>query len=262
MSNDPKGFNPFAKKSGYNPKSCNSLAKPFYRPIEAAIRWCGLIEEEPSILSRLGDSLIPSPTLFPHYPCLGPNTDRIIHATQNGDLAYSRDGRRVGAGEHVAPARLTVQHTDLKEWMAKHYPDQKPDFLFDEIERQTHQAINADSFRALQADCEAKRAELEAALAELEQEKERAGVIVEERNALRKERDSLLAKAKALGTTERNTLLTIIAGLCHHATIDHQVHGAAAKVSRITEHAGAPVSPDTLERVLVLIPAAVESRTK
>lgn len=47
--------------------------------------------------------------------------------------------------------------------MSKHYPDQKPAFLFDETERSTHNAINADSFRALQVDRDAARARLERA---------------------------------------------------------------------------------------------------
>ena len=38
---------------GYNPNSCNALEKPFYRPVEAALRWCGLITHEADILSAL-----------------------------------------------------------------------------------------------------------------------------------------------------------------------------------------------------------------
>lgn len=255
MNHDPKGFIPFAKTSGYDPQSCNALSKPFYRPIEAAIRWCGLIEEEPRILAAVGNFLIPPPHLFPEYRCLTLNTERIVHALNNDDIPKSRDGTRVGKGEHVAPARLTIAHGDLKKWMAEYYPDQKPPFLFDEIERKAHAAINADSFLALQADRDAARIELKQAAAWADE-------TIKEINALKLERDALLAKAKALGTTERTTLLTIIAGICHHARIDHQAHGAAARISRMIEKTGATVSSDTLERVLPLIPDAVESRTK
>jgi hypothetical protein len=55
---------------------------------------------------------------------------------------------------------MTIRHTDLKAWMLRHYPDQKPKFLFDEVERNTHANYNAATFTALQADRDAARAEL------------------------------------------------------------------------------------------------------
>jgi len=76
--------------------------------------------------------------------------------------------------------------------------------LFDEIERKTHAAINADSFRALQV-------ELEAARAELADAEKRADDITREMDALRKEHDSLLmtqaASDKATTTGYTFTLL-------------------------------------------------------
>jgi predicted nucleic acid-binding Zn-ribbon protein len=65
--------------------------------------------------------------------------------------------------DHVAPERRTVSRQDLKEWIAKEFPSEKPDFLFDEIERKTHSAINAESFRALQADRDALQRQVESA---------------------------------------------------------------------------------------------------
>lgn len=145
----------------YNPKSCNALEKPFYRPAEAALRWCGLIDHEVEILAALhGGADVPRIGQFPQWPCLKNNTEKILDAISNGDIPYGRDGKTVTNNEQVRPDRRTVRHTDLREWMAKHYPDQKPAFLFDETERQTHAAFNADSFRALQADLEATRVKL------------------------------------------------------------------------------------------------------
>ena len=180
---------------GYNPKSCNALEKPFYRPVEAALRWCGLIAHEAQILMHIGEDGIPKTGQFPQWPCLQANTEKILDAIMHGSIPHGRDGRTVAAGDHVAKARLTVRHTDLREWMAKHYPDQKPAFLFDEIERKTHAAINADAFRALQVDRDAARAELEKA-------KAWAADTIREMDAMRGERDSLRAtvdKASAPG---------------------------------------------------------------
>jgi hypothetical protein len=195
--------------AGYDSNSCSKLEKVYYRPIEAALRWCGLIEHEGEILQITGENLIPQPSDFPMWPCLRANAEKIHDAVLNGDLPYGRDGRAVPTGENVAKNRLTIRHTDMKEWMAKHYPDQKPEFLFDAVERSTHSAINADSFRALQADRDAARAELIDA-------RKWADEIQGEVAAVKAERDRLLAAAQ--GKTEpaaraETTYLNIIGAL-------------------------------------------------
>ena len=179
--------------AGYNAKSCNALQKPYYRPIEAAIRWCGLVEYEAQILQEIERSGIHIPVAgqFPKWPCLRVNTEKIFDALAHGEMPCGRDGKTVTPDDHVAPPRRTVRHTDLRIWMAKHYPDQKPDFLFDEIERSAHAAINADSFRALQADVLAARADLD-------REVQRREKIARERDALLGERDSLRAMVERL----------------------------------------------------------------
>lgn len=193
----------------YDPNSCNALEKPFYRPIEAALRWCNLVAYEQHILQVTGHDLFPPAGAFQQWPCLRANAEKIFDAIQNNELPYGRDGRTVSPGEQVAKHRLTVRHTDLKKWMAEHYPDQKPKFLFDEIERSAHAAINADAFRALQADRDAARAELE-------KTKVRVAEMIREMDAMRGERDSLRAivdKQVTIGPRAEATYLNIIGGL-------------------------------------------------
>lgn len=67
---------------------------------------------------------------------------------------------------------------------------------------------------------------------------------------------------KPLQPTERNSLLTIIATLCDYVSINPTERGAAGKIAKLTERFGAPVSDDTIGRVLKKIPDAVESRKK
>lgn len=67
---------------------------------------------------------------------------------------------------------------------------------------------------------------------------------------------------KPLKTTERDTLLTIIAALCNYSAIKHDVRGAANQIAKLTEELGAMVSEDTVRRALGKIPAALESRMK
>jgi hypothetical protein len=194
---------------GYNPKSCNALEKPFYRPAEAALRWCGLIAHEAQILTRIGEDGIPKVGQFPQWPCLQANTEKILDAIMHGSIPYGRDGLTTRAGDHVAKARLTVRHSDLREWMAKHYPDQKPAFLFDEIERKAHAAINADAFRALQADRDALKVRIDSA-------EELAKTIIAKHNALIGELDSLRAKEEKMnapGERAETTYLNIIGAM-------------------------------------------------
>jgi hypothetical protein len=245
-----------ALMDGYNSKSCSALEKPYYKPIEAALRWCNLISHESEILRGTGNDLFPGIGVFPHWPCLRANAEKIYDAILNGGLPHGRDGRTVSPGDHVAKERLTIRHADLREWMAKHYPDQKPAFLFDEVERNTHAAYNADTFRALQADRDALNVRLEKAADTFRSMKQ-------ELDSIKGERDSLRAMVdKAMTTTERNTLLTIIAGLCDYSDIKYQERGAAGQIAKMTEEVGAPVTDDTIRKVLKKIPDALESRMK
>lgn len=193
----------------YNAKSCNALEKPYYKPIEAALRWCGLINYEVAILQTVGEELLPPIGAFPQWGCLRANAEKVYDAVIHGELPYGRDGKTVSTGEHVKKERLTIRHTDLKAWMAKHYPDQKPPFLFDEVERATHSAINANSFLALQVERDALRLRVEKAT-------EVYRNLSQELNDIKGERDSLVAiveKMKIPDARSETTYLNIIGAL-------------------------------------------------
>lgn len=195
--------------NSYDAKSCSALEKPYYKPIEAALRWCNLIQHESVILQTTGDDLFPAVGAFPQWPCLRANAEKVYDAILNGELAGGRDGRTVSAGDHVKKERLTIRHTDLKAWMLKHYPDQKPTFLFDDVERTTHSAINADSFRALQVDRDALKARLEKAM-------DVYRALKQDRDTISGERDSLAAMVEKMnvpGARAETTYLNIIGGL-------------------------------------------------
>ena len=195
--------------TNYDAKSCSALEKPYYRPIEAALRWCNLVQHETAILRATGDELLPSIAAFPQWPCLRANAEKVYDAILNGELSGGRDGKTVSTGDHVKKERLTIRHTDLKAWMAKHYPDQKPPFLFDAVERTTHTAINADSFKALQVDRDALKARIEKAI-------EAYQVLRQERDRIEGERASLAAMVEKMnvpGARAETTYLNIIGGL-------------------------------------------------
>lgn len=195
--------------NNYDEKSCNALEKPYYKPIEAALRWCNLINYEDVILQTVGEELLPPLGAFPQWKCLRPNAEKVYEAILNGELPYGRDGRTVSTGEHVKKERLTIRHTDLKTWMTKHHPGQKPPFLFDEVERTTHTAFNGDSFRALQADRDALKLRVENAI-------EKYKTLQRERDRIEGERASLAAMVEKMnvpGQRAETTYLNIIGGL-------------------------------------------------
>ncbi|MGC2458726.1 MAG: hypothetical protein WA435_12115 [Gallionellaceae bacterium] len=76
------------------------------------------------------------------------------------------------------------------------------------------------------------------------------------------EREAAANAEKPLATTERTSLLVIIAALCDHSAIKYQERGAAATIARLTEATGAPVSDDAIRDALKKIPDALESRMK
>ncbi len=115
---------------GYNAKSCSALEKPFYTPIEAALRWCNLVENEAEILEKMGDKHIPDISDFPQWKCLKINTERIFDAIEFKEIPIGRRGKPVDNGEQVTPNKQTVRHTDLKKWMLENNIEPKPSFLF------------------------------------------------------------------------------------------------------------------------------------
>lgn len=65
-----------------------------------------------------------------------------------------------------------------------------------------------------------------------------------------------------LGTTERNSLLKLIGAMCKELKIDHNKRGVATALEAMTEINGAPLTDDTIRKILKQIDSAVSSRVK
>ena len=189
-------------------ENCNAEKLPYYTPVEAGIRWCGLTKYEPEILANIREK--GEGVRFPQWPCLQPRIAELRYAMRAGEIPHGIDGNPKLDGQSRSESRWTMTHADLRRWFKENSPQTEwPAFLFDEIERKTHAAISADAFRALQADRDAARAELEKA-------KAGAAETIREMGAMRGERDSLRAmveKASAPGGRSEKTYLNIIGGL-------------------------------------------------
>jgi len=146
-------------------KSCSVAlgAKTYYRPIEAALRWVDLLRHEQQILETLGPRAFPDPGEFPRWPKLHLYADRIFDGIAHGELACGKSGivRKTVRVKLNDPA-LTIRHVDLKSWVARYYPGDKPHFLFDEIERALHPSVNSQALSVLLVEREATKVELAA----------------------------------------------------------------------------------------------------
>lgn len=181
-----------------------------YSPIEAAIRWCGLIEFENEILNSLRSRLIPEISEFPQWPKLRYFADRILDAIAHEELPHSKY-RTVDESARFGPddSELTIRHVDLKDWMSRYYPGERPSFLFDEVERSIHPAITTDAIAVLMADREAAKLRV-AELVQLNED------LFARHEALTSEHAKLASdskKSQVPGQRSESTYLNIIGGL-------------------------------------------------
>jgi hypothetical protein len=175
----------------YTTNSYNPLEKMFYRPIDAAIRWCNLMVHESLILESATDCPAALSTTFPQWPCLRANTEKIFDAIRNHELPFGVFGVTVAPGTPIDCRLLTVRHADLKWWMLHHYPDQRPAFLFGN-QPSVNEQISFGTYLTLQANRDALEIELKASSAALRE-------LLEELDAIGLERERLRALAKTQG---------------------------------------------------------------
>ncbi|MBV6827353.1 hypothetical protein [Pseudomonas sp. PD9R] len=178
----------------------NPHSKTFYRPIDAALRWCNLIRYEAQIVQATWSRPEELASLFPQWPCLHAAIEKIYDAVRNGELTYGCLGISVPKGSDVEPFQLTIRHSDLRHWMQVYYPDQKPGFLF-ESGRDAHQKVSIGTFLALQADRDTLLRELNTLQHHLQD-------ILVDLRAIGLERDDLKAMVKTHGQLSERSELT------------------------------------------------------
>ncbi|WP_066267493.1 hypothetical protein [Hydrogenophaga palleronii] len=149
-------------------------SKVFYRPIEAAIRWAGLLRHKHAILSGISSlRRLPVTLDCPRWEELRLCNDRIYDAIFNGDLRYGRDGITQNDESLFDSAELTIRHIDLKRWMRTHYPEHRPAFLFSRTERIAHPVITLETGQAMLIERRALKTELEHCRRQLQSLQER-----------------------------------------------------------------------------------------
>ena len=190
--------------------SCEAVQSYFtvYRVPVAAALWCGIPHAEVDEHLALSSEVIKGIPKHPYIGCLEPRCRAIHDAIVKGLLPCSRENGKV-VEEHVAPERRHVSRQHLKDWIAAQFPSDKPSFLFDDIERNTHTAINADAFRALQADRDALNVKLETARDEYKKLRAEKNQLIAENQALAEQ----VQNSKAPGLRAETTYLNIIGAM-------------------------------------------------
>lgn len=131
----------------------------YYRPIDAAILWSNLAAYETEILHvalNMPEQLLKR---FPQWPFLHAYTERIYDAIACQELPATYLGHPIVVGRDLERAFITVRHSDLRMWVARYYPDDKPDFLFSKDTDHTR-CVSLVAHLAQQAELEAARSEL------------------------------------------------------------------------------------------------------
>lgn len=122
---------------------CKDYLQPFYYPEEAVRDWCEIPHDKyEEYINRSSQPLFLGQQTWPdekvvgaEFPCYPKRLKILKHALDVGELPMGRDGRPVAEGDHVAPHRRTITPEDLKAWMEAKFPNERPAFLFNHLER-------------------------------------------------------------------------------------------------------------------------------
>jgi hypothetical protein len=148
-----------SKQDGYN--SCEHVRAEFsiYPLLHAALLWCGVPKDQLGSHAEKAIKISRGVFSLPYMTCLEPRCRLIHDAINKGVLPVCRENG-YPVEDHVKPERRHLRGKDLRSWIAEAYPNDKPAFLFDEIERKTHSSITTDVYLALKAEKEALTAKL------------------------------------------------------------------------------------------------------
>ena len=184
------------------------LSKVFYRPIEAAIRWAGLLRYKASILASIASPrCLPQTLDCPRWNECRLYSERIYDGILNSELPFGKNGITLNDPELVSSPDLPIRHVDLKRWMRTHYPEHRPGFLFSRSERMAHPSITLETGQAILLERQALQAALDHSRREMRK-------LQAQHEALLKQSAVLLAsKQCAISDRAETTYLNIIGGM-------------------------------------------------
>lgn len=128
---------------------------------QAAALWCGVPPEKVAQTLRESRPLREttehgkSILVHPNLHCLKPRCEAIQEAIENDEIRVGRDGGKpylFSELSQVAYSRRTISREELKQWVKQKFPNYLPASLFNEIERNTHEAITKEVYMAVKAE--------------------------------------------------------------------------------------------------------------
>jgi hypothetical protein len=167
-----------------------------YRPIDIAIRWCGLIEQEQEILALETQGTGGLPQAFSPWPCVPQKLEILWSAIRKGEV-FSLPLDAPANSAQPDPLSSTILHIDLKYWFIQHRPFDRPEFLFNETERRAPLSVSQDFFHELLL-------MFDASIGQLRDEQLRIAKLNAEKAKLHSERRKLLQDNTALRIQNRN----------------------------------------------------------
>ncbi len=234
---------------------------------KAAALWCSVPEDQvedivegATTLTDFGLGL--SIWKHPLVPCMEPRSRAIAEAVDRGELPHGwEDGETYAEDEFVHYERRHVMGRDLREWMVKAFPNDKPAFLFDDIEQSADTEISAEADGALKAENEKLATRLENAEVECQRLRDETK---EACDALAVQTARLDVPGVRAEATYRNiiaALLEVIAGKLPNAEAHPSFPSEAKLIDAIAQHyEGYPgLSKSNLERKFPEAKRALES---
>lgn len=196
----------------------------YYHPIDAAILWSDLAAHEAEIVQVALHGPEQLLKHFPQWPFLHAYAERIYDAIACHELPATYLGHPIVADRALERAFITIRHSDLRMWVARYYPDDKPDFLFSK---------DTDHTRCVSLVAHlAQQAELEAARGELNKLRQNYSSVQLQLQTLTQEHQDLASDLAQLGApTEASTLVFyVIIGALLDVTVGKTAGGQVQSV--------------------------------
>jgi FtsZ-binding cell division protein ZapB len=186
---------------------------------QAAALWCGIPSEKVSQTlsesrplretTEFGKSILVHPNLH----CLRTRCEAIQEAIENDEIRVGRDGGKpflFSESGQVAYSRRTISREELKLWVKKKFPTYLPHSLFNEIERNTHEAITKDVYLAVKAERDKLKNDIKVLESSIQSARNDKEALISENEHLKKLIDSL---ATPKNTNIQDTNLVIIGAM-------------------------------------------------
>lgn len=185
--------------------------------------WCGVKEEH--LNKFLQEVQHTGRGIYKHekIPCVLIKSQAIYNAIESKELPVYREyGGTTPPEDHIAAERRHIYGRDLKAWIERNFPTDKPPFLFTELERNKYNGFTIDEYQTLMTEN-----------ANLKERIENAKKVYLEQQAKIKELENIIKKMKGnygeVSTQSVNKRNGVIAAFALHISQDDSLLNTRSK---------------------------------